>query len=137
MAPVETLEPVTIAGLGCRRGCTAVELRELLEKTLQQLALPLSTLDGLATSEHKRGEAGLVQLAHDLGLPLAFHTAEQLACHEPQISEGSEQVRELTGAASVAEASALASATERSGRAATLICTKQRSAAATLAIARA
>jgi cobalt-precorrin 5A hydrolase len=126
---------VIVAGLGCRRGCTAAELRELLEKTLAQLALPLSALDGLASSALKRDEVGLLQLAVELDLPLDFFSAEQLAAHESQLSEGSELVRELTGAASVAEASALASASERSGRAAALICPKQCSAAATLAIA--
>ena len=114
-----------IAGLGCRRGCTAAELRELLEQTLAQLALPLSALDGLASSALKRDEVGLLQLAAELKLPLDFYPAEQLAAYE------------LTGAASVAEASALAGASARSGRAALLICPKQRSAAATLAIARA
>lgn len=128
---------MTIAGLGCRRGCTAAELRELLERTLRQLALPLGALDGLATSEHKRGEAGLVQLAAELDLPLTFFSAERLAAHESQLSEHSEAVRELIGAPSVAEASALAGAAQRSGRSARLLCSKQRSAAATLAIARA
>ncbi|MDG9931084.1 MULTISPECIES: cobalamin biosynthesis protein [unclassified Pseudomonas] len=128
---------MTIAGLGCRRGCTAAELRELLEKTLRQLALPLGALDGLATSEHKRGEAGLVQLAAELDLPLTFFSAERLAAHDSQLSEHSAPVRELIGAPSVAEASALAGAAQRSGRSATLLCSKQRSAAATLAIARA
>ncbi|VXC45442.1 Cobalamin biosynthesis protein CobE [Pseudomonas sp. 8AS] len=130
-------DPVIIAGLGCRRGCTAAELHELLEKTLEQFALPLSALDGLASSTRKRGEAGLLQLAAGLGLPLDFYTAEQLMPYESQLSEGSEFVRELTGAASVAEASALAGAVERTGRSASLLCRKRRSTAATLAIARA
>lgn len=135
MAFVGTHEPVTIAGLGCRRGCAAAELRELLEQTLAQLALPLSALHGLASSTRKRDEVGLLQLAADLGLPLDFYSAEQLAPYELQLSESSARVRELTGSASVAEASALACAAERTGRAATLIYRKQRSAAATLAIA--
>jgi cobalt-precorrin 5A hydrolase len=130
-------DPLLIAGLGCRRGCTAAELRELLEQTLAQLALPLSALHGLASSALKRDEAGLLQLADELGLPLDFYSAEQLTPYESQLSHASEFVRELTGAASVAEASALANASARSGRAALLICPKQRSAAATLAIARA
>ncbi|WJN58087.1 hypothetical protein OH686_05040 [Pseudomonas sp. SO81] len=113
------------------------ELRELLQQSLVQFALPLDALHGLASSAHKRDEAGLLQLAADLGLPLDFYSAEQLAPYESQLSEGSELVRELTGSASVAEASALAGASARSGRAAVLICPKQRSAAATLAIARA
>jgi cobalt-precorrin 5A hydrolase len=128
---------VTVAGLGCRRGCTAAELHDLLEQTLQRLALPLAALHGLASSVHKQGEAGLLQLAADLGLPLDFYSAEQLAVHEVQLSEGSELVRGVTGSAGVAEASALAGATERTGRPVTLLCSKQRSANATLAIARA
>lgn len=137
MANSKTSDSLLIAGLGCRRGCAAAELRELLEQTLAQLVLPLSALAGLASSTRKCDEAGLLQLAADLGLPLDFYSAEQLAPYESQLSEGPALVRELTGAASVAEASALACVAERSGRAATLICRKQRSAAATLAIARA
>lgn len=135
MANSATPDPLLIAGLGCRRGCAGAELRQLLEQTLAKLALPLSALDGLASSALKCDETGLLQLAADLGLPLHFYSAEQLAPYESQLSEGSERVRELTGSASVAEASALACAAERSGRSATLICPKQRSAAATLAIA--
>ncbi|MBO3277764.1 cobalamin biosynthesis protein [Pseudomonas schmalbachii] len=137
MTPGTTPEPVTIAGLGCRRGCTVAELRELLEHSLQQLALPLSALDGLASGAHKREEAGMLQLAADLGLPLAFCSTEQLAAQEALLAQPSERVRELTGAASVAEAAALARAAELGGRPARLLCGKQRSAAATLAIARA
>lgn len=113
------------------------ELRELLEQSLAQLALPLSALHGLASSARKRDEAGLQQLAADLGLPLDFYSAEQLVAHESQLSEGSDLVRELIGSASVAEASALAGAAKRSGRPTALVCAKQRSASATLAIARA
>lgn len=126
-----------VAGLGCRRGCAAAELRELLEQTLAQLGLPLSALAGLASSALKRDEAGLLQLAAELKLPLDFYSAEQLEPYEPQLSEGSQRVRELTGAASVAEASALAGAAKLCDRPASMICSKQRSAAATLAIARA
>lgn len=109
----------------------------MLDATLQQLALPLTALDGLASSAHKRDEAGLLQLAAELDLPLRFYAAEQLGCYEPQLEERSALVRERTGAASVAEASALAGATALTGRTAILICPKRRSAAATLAIARA
>ncbi|MEO4047294.1 cobalamin biosynthesis protein [Pseudomonas sp. CAU 1711] len=126
-----------IAGLGCRRGCTASELRELLEQTLERLALPLSALHGLASSAHKHEEPGLLQLAAELNLSLEFYAAERLALYESRLSEGSESVRQLTGAASVAEASALACASERAGRPAILVCAKRRSAVATLAIARA
>ena len=126
-----------VAGFGCRRGCTAAELRALLDRTLQQLVLPLAALAGLASSTHKRDEVGLLQLAADLGLPLVFYPAEQLAAWETQLSEQSPLARELTGAASVAEASALAAAAQRTGRPAALLCHKQRSAAATLALAQA
>ncbi|MNZ57167.1 cobalamin biosynthesis protein CbiG [compost metagenome] len=128
---------MVIAGFGCRRGCTAAELRQLLEHSLQQLALPLSALDGLASSAHKCEEAGLLQLAADLGLPLVFCSTEQLAAQEALLTQPSERVRALTGAASVAEAAALACASELGGCPARLLCGKQRSSGATLAIARA
>ncbi|MWV13063.1 cobalamin biosynthesis protein CobE [Pseudomonas sp. R-28-1W-6] len=137
VTPGRMPESVIIAGLGCRRGCTALELAELLLATLHQLQLPLAALSGLASSARKRDELGLLQLAAELDLPLTFCAAEQLASYESRLSESSALARELTGSAGVAEASALAQAEALAGRSATLLCTKQRSACATLALARA
>lgn len=128
-------KPALIAGLGCRRGCSVAELRELLASTLASHGLRLADLAGLASIEHKRDEPGLLALAHELQLPLEFFSAEQLAHWQQHLSQLSQHALQATGNASVAEACALAQAAS-GGRLAQLVATKQRSANATVALAR-
>ncbi|MGL4315738.1 MAG: cobalamin biosynthesis protein [Pseudomonas sp.] len=127
--------PAHIAGLGCRRGCSAAELRELLHATLAAHGLDWADLVGLASIEHKREEPGLLALAHELQLPLSFFSAEQLAPWQQRLSQPSAAALRATGSAGVAEACALALA-ESGARRAELLATKQRSANATAALAR-
>ncbi len=127
--------PTLIAGFGCRRNCSAAELRELLESALSAHDLKLADLVGLASIEHKRDEPGLLALASELQLPMAFFSAEQLAPWQQCLSQVSLHALQATGSAGVAEACALAQAGS-SGRRAELIATKQRSANATVALAR-
>jgi cobalt-precorrin 5A hydrolase len=124
-----------VVGLGCRRGCTLAELRELLRQTLDELGLQASDLACLASSTHKQGEPGLQQLAEHLRLPLVLLPAEQLGAYHERLSGHSRLALHLTGSAGVAESSALAQAEALRGGHAELLCTKRRSASATLAIA--
>ena len=96
------------AGLGCRRGCSAPALAALLAQTLLLHDLPLAALAGLASIELKRGEPGLHQLAQQLGVPLVFFTAGQLAAFEARLSHRSAVSFAHTGCHGVAESSALA-----------------------------
>ena len=124
-----------VAGLGCRRGCRAAELEQLLRAALASLQLPLDALGALASSAHKRHEPGLLQLAAQLRLPLLWCNEQQLQAQAGQLLSDSAATR--LGLPAVAEASALAAASLRSGRPARLLLGKQRSASATLALAQA
>lgn len=124
-----------IAGIGCRRGCSASELRTLLDSTLTAHQLQVADLAGLASIEHKRDEPGLLELAQSLQLPLAWLSVEQLAPWQQHLSEHSQHALQATGSAGVAEACALAQAAG-DGRQAVLVANKQRSANATVALAR-
>ncbi|MET1076997.1 MAG: cobalamin biosynthesis protein [Pseudomonas sp.] len=126
---------MTVAGFGCRRGCSEQALRELLERTLQSQGLPLQALDALASIDLKQTEPGLLGLARSLGLPLVCFSAEQLARFEPLLSRRSAIALRETGCAGVAEASALAQAEALGGRPATLLMEKLSSAEASLALA--
>ncbi len=75
--------PVLVAGIGCRRGVPAAELRAALETTLADAGLALASVGALATAELKADEPGLQQLAHNLGLPLQIVTRDQLAALDP------------------------------------------------------
>ncbi|MBT8768001.1 cobalamin biosynthesis protein [Metapseudomonas boanensis] len=124
-----------VAGLGCRRGCSAEELRGLLMQCLAEADRPLSTLVALASSEHKAGEPGLHDLAQQLGLPLHCLPSARLAAYDGQLQQASDLVLRTTGSAGVAEAAALAQAFALSDGSAELLIEKRCSASATCALA--
>ncbi|WP_223824914.1 cobalamin biosynthesis protein [Pseudomonas profundi] len=127
--------PVYVAGLGCRKGCSAPELLELLQAALAQSGLAMSELVCLATSEHKQTEAGLLILTDQIGLTLATLSVAELDGYDARLEQRSALSLSITGSAGVAEASALAQAERLGGRPARLLCSKIRSANATCAIA--
>ncbi|MDH4568508.1 cobalamin biosynthesis protein [Pseudomonas sp. BN414] len=124
-----------VAGLGCRRGCAADELRALLLQCLAEADVSLDELVALASNEAKTVEPGLIALAEQLKLPLHGVPLDILAAFESRLSQPSEQVREAVGSAGVAEAAALAQAEALFGTRATLLIDKRRSASATCALA--
>jgi cobalt-precorrin 5A hydrolase len=126
---------IYVAGLGCRHGCSREELLHLLERALALQGLQPDDLIGLASSEHKRDEPGLRQLAEQLNLPLTWLSASQLAPYQSRLSQPSALSLQVTGSAGVAEACALAQAENLSGARAGLLCEKIRSASATCALA--
>jgi len=127
--------PLYIAGLGCRKGCSAEELLALLQAALVQSKLVFAELAGLATSEHKQAEAGLLRLSEQTGLTLALLSAAELDRYDARLEQRSTLSLSITGSAGVAESSALAQAERLSGQPARLLCPKIRSANATCAIA--
>lgn len=127
--------PIYVAGLGCRKGCSAEELLALLQAALAQSELESGELACLASSEHKQAEAGLLRLSEQTGLTLALLSAAELARYDAHLEERSELSLRITGSAGVAEASALAQAERLGGQAGRLLRPKIRSANATCAIA--
>ena len=112
------------AGLGCRRGSSANALAGLLRQALQAHDLPFSALAGLASIDLKRNEPGLLHLAANLDLPLAFFSATQLAPFAPRLSHHSAIAFRHSGCHGVAESCALAMAEQSSGRVAQLRITR-------------
>lgn len=124
------------AGIGCRRGCNAVALRELLERALREHGVGIAQLVGLASIDARRAEPGLRDLALQLNLPLRFFPAAALAAFESRLHEPSPVVLRATGVAGIAEACALAAAESDSDGRAILLGAKIKNAAATCALAR-
>ncbi|WP_240338162.1 cobalamin biosynthesis protein, partial [Pseudomonas syringae] len=54
-APLQPGAPL-VAGLGCRRGCSAALLRDLLEQSLQALELDIGRVTALASIDLKETE---------------------------------------------------------------------------------
>jgi cobalt-precorrin 5A hydrolase/precorrin-3B C17-methyltransferase len=119
--------PSLVAGVGCSRGVDAEEILELLLRSLAQAELTEKSVAALASIDVKRDEAGLLQAAEKLDVPIHFHPAEELSVVEAP--NPSELVRDAVGTPSVAEAAVVSSGAE-------LVLEKQKSANATVAIGR-
>ena len=127
------LHPRTlVAGLGCERGAEAAEILELIRESLAAEGLSEKALACLASIDLKEDEAGILEAAAVLGLPLRLYGAEELERQTPRVTEPSNYVFETVGCHSVSEAAALAGA----GEDGTLMVAKRKSARATCAIGR-
>ncbi len=98
--------PVLVAGMGCRRGVPAEELREGLEQAFRDAELALESLAALATAAIKADEPGLQELARELGAPLRIVSQGALAQLAPEGFSPS-PARERFGIPGVAEPSAV------------------------------
>jgi cobalt-precorrin 5A hydrolase len=114
--------------VGCNRGTSSREILDLLESTFAAHRLALSSLRGLATIEAKRDEAGILEAADELGVPVTLYPAEVL--RGVTVPTPSETVKRHMGVKSVCEAAAI----ERTGGG-RLLVPKTRSRNATLAVA--
>lgn len=132
MIPPQTL---CVAGLGCRRHCSADDLLAVLQQALDCQGLPLSALVGLATGAHKQHEQGLQQLAADLKQPLYYCAPEQLAAQEARLTRRSSLSQQYSGSSGLAEASALALAEQLSAQPSRLLGPRHNNAQATCALA--
>ena len=119
--------PSLVAGVGCSRGADAAEILDLLDSALHEAGLSQKSVAVLASVDVKSDEAGLLEAADALGVPLHFHSAEELAAVDTP--NPSSVVAGAVGTPSVAEASVLASGAE-------LLLEKRKSANATVAIGR-
>ena len=133
--------PSLVVGMGASRGVSTDEARRLLDTVLQDAGLAIGSVAAIATAQIKGGEQGLIELAHQLGVPLVTHSAAAL--DQVTVPNPSEVVRAAVGVPSVSEAAALLGArecldgTEQCGQIpADLIVAKTASAMATVAIAR-
>ena len=122
-------------GLGCRRGCPASVLLELIESGLGEYGLQTRAVTALASIDLKKSEPGLLSLAAHLGLPLILLEAAQLLPYEAQLTHRSAQVFARTGCHGVAESAALAVANQLGGGPAHLLIERRKSAQATFALA--
>ena len=119
--------PSLVAGVGCSRGAGADEILALLDASLAAAGLSKRSVAALASIDAKADEAGLLEAAEGLGVPVHFHDAQTLSSVKPP--NPSEVVRAAVGTPSVAEAAVLVSGAE-------LVAEKATSGMATVAIGR-
>lgn len=119
--------PSLVVGIGGSRGVHRGEVSALLADALAGAGLSPHSIAQVATVDAKSGEAGIVETARRLGVPLVTYSAERLA--QVDVPHPSEVVRDAVGTSSVAEAAALAEG-------GTLVVPKRTSAMATVAVVR-
>jgi cobalt-precorrin 5A hydrolase len=122
--------PTLVAGMGCNRGTPKAELGVLLATAMEKHGLAMKSLFAIASVDLKADEAGLIELAADLGVPLHCHSRAALAKITTAPSP-SAVVQQHIGVPSVCEAAALTSAPQG-----TLIVPKMKTQNVTVAIAR-
>ena len=129
-----------VVGMGCRRGVPLEELEALLDETFRQNNLVQDSIRCIATAELKREEPGIILLANKLDVPVhCFGEAELNSVfgdHSEVVvkKEGptpSAAAHRLLGIWGVSEPAALLAA-----EASELLVTKQKTARATIAVAR-
>ena len=108
-APGLVLHPRRLCvGIGCRRGVSGEEILQALDQVMAEYGLAPAALAALASVDLKADEAGLLDAARELGLPLEFFAGSVL--DETQVPNPSERVREKIGAGSVCEAASIQAA---------------------------
>ncbi len=119
-------------GVGSARHCPADELANLVRAALASADIAPGAIAAINTIDLKADEAAILQLSQDLDLPLRLFSPTELEAETPRLANPSDVVFSEVGCHGVAEGAALAAA----GPDAALIVEKQKSANATVAIAR-
>jgi len=120
-----------VAGIGCRRGASAADIRAVIAHALARAGLASHALDLVAAPESKADEQGVSAAAAALGVPLVLVPSADLQAAGGRTQTRSDRVLALMGVPSVAEAAALAA----SGPAARLILPRITLGVATCALA--
>ncbi|RCW35300.1 precorrin-4 C(11)-methyltransferase [Marinilabilia salmonicolor] len=97
--------PMLHAGIGCQRDLLFDEFEKLLLDGFQQKGISPLSLASLGTVELKKNEPAFLKLSEKWNIPLRYFSGDELSKYK--VPNPSERVREMTGSAGVAEASAM------------------------------
>lgn len=131
------LSPVYSVGMGCERGCSIADLEHILMTSLNQANLSLAQISHINSIDIKADEVGLIALAEKINKPFITWNKEQLRNVEHLLSTKSDYIYSVVGVYGVAESAALYDVQQITTQQGELVLTKQKSATATCAIARA
>jgi len=129
-AEILILRPASLFIGGCNRNTPASEIRDLMNRVLDDRHLAPASIAGLASIDLKADEEGLLELAESLAQPLVFFSRDQLATVK-DVPSPSTMVEKHVGVKSVCEAAAILAS--GNGQ---LIAPKQTTPNVTIAIAR-
>ncbi len=119
-----------VAGVGCRRGTSVEQITAALESAVARADLALSDIRLLASADIKRDEAGLLEAANRLAIPIRFIASDEIR-HSTREFTRSDFVQDKVNLPAVAEPAALLAGTRTR-----LLLPKQISENVTVALAR-
>jgi cobalt-precorrin 5A hydrolase len=119
-----------IVGVGCRRGTSKEAIINAVRSALETASIQLEEVRLLASGDLKRDEAGLIEAARELDLPLRFIASSEIKAATGRFV-ASAFVEKKVGLPAVAEPSAVLA-----GRRAILILPRTKFPGVTVAIAR-
>jgi cobalt-precorrin 5A hydrolase len=125
----EALKQV-IVGVGCRKGVAAERILQAIDSALAETAIKKEEIRWLASADVKADEAGLIEAARILGVPLRLVDGEEIRLSVKPFAH-SPFVQEKVNVPAVAEAAALLA-----GRRTRLILPKKAYKGVTVALAR-
>lgn len=132
-----TIFPRTLAvGIGCNRGTTFEEIRDLVLDVFRTHHLATASIKAIGTIDLKSDEAGILETAHHFGRPLATFTRDELSA--VPMPNPSKTVLEHVGTPGVAEPAAVLALTRNPpfpGGDIRILITKTKSLNATLSVA--
>lgn len=107
-ATLRLVPKILALGMGCRRGTAKEHLARIIEQALAQVGYEKAAICGLASVNVKADEAGLLEVAEELGVPITFYTPEEM---QPIIDKyklkESQFVKKTIGVGNVCETTAL------------------------------
>jgi cobalt-precorrin 5A hydrolase len=101
-------EVMIVAGVGCRKGATAVQIEAAIAAALARAGRDMAAVRIVATAAAKGDERGIAAAASSIGVPLILVAPDDLAAAGARATTRSQRVLALVGVPSVAEAAALA-----------------------------
>ena len=103
-------ERKVVVGLGCRRGKECKFIYDGMKKSLNELNIPVSRINYLASAEIKKDELGILELSNSLNIPINFVEIDKLALFTSNDVQKSDFVYKKFGIYGVCEPSALITA---------------------------
>ena len=103
-------ERKVVVGLGCRRGKECKFLYDGLKQSINEIGIPISRINYLSSAEIKKDEKGMLELSHELNIPINFVEIDKLALFTSRDVQKSDFVFKKFGIYGVCEPSALITA---------------------------
>lgn len=103
-----------VVGIGARKGISKNSVENAIKEAMNILKLPVQRINAISTGEMKKNEAGIIETASKLHIPLEIIPLDELKSFDDKECSKSSFVREKFGISGVCEPSAFIAAGKNS-----------------------